>query len=60
MMTGRGVVVTYEIHPPGCRKFGQTFANQLGRRRPRPGDMWDLDKVFLTINDGTWALSPAS
>jgi putative transposase len=33
-----------------CRKFGQAYANQLRRRRPRPGDKWHLDEVFLTIN----------
>jgi putative transposase len=33
-----------------CRKFGQTYANQLRHRRPRPGDKWHLDEVFLTIN----------
>jgi putative transposase len=32
-----------------CRKFGQQYANQLRRRRPRPGDKWHLDEVFLTI-----------
>jgi transposase-like protein len=32
------------------RKFGQTYANQLRRRRPRPGDKWHLDEVFLTIH----------
>jgi putative transposase len=26
------------------------YANQLRRRRPRPGDTWHLDEVFLTIN----------
>ena len=30
-------------------KFGQQYANQLRRRRPRPGDKWYLDEVFLTI-----------
>jgi putative transposase len=31
-------------------KFGQTGANGLRWRRPRPGDTWHLDEVFLTIN----------
>lgn len=30
-------------------KFGQTYANELCRRRPRCGDTWYLDEVFLTI-----------
>ena len=34
-----------------CAKFGQAYANQLRRRRPRPGDKWHLDaKVFVKIN----------
>jgi len=31
-------------------KFGQTYANELRHRRPRWGDKWHLDEVFLTIN----------
>src|SRR5262249_16880534 len=45
----RGVVVTYEAIRKWCRKFGQQYANQLCRRRPRPGDKWHFDEVFLTI-----------
>ena len=45
----RGVGVTYEAIRKWCRKFGQQYANQLRRRRPRPGDKWHLDEVFLTI-----------
>jgi hypothetical protein len=37
-------------HPSWCRKFGQAYANQLRRRRPRPGDKWHLDEACLTIN----------
>jgi hypothetical protein len=32
-----------------CRKYGQTFANRLRRRRPRPGDKWHFNKVFIKI-----------
>ena len=46
----RGVTVTYEAIRKWCRKFGQQYANQLRRRRPRPGDKWHLDEVFLTIH----------
>ena len=49
LLLERGVVVTYETIRKWCRKFGQTYANQLRRRRPRPGDKWHLDEVFLTI-----------
>jgi putative transposase len=45
----RGVIVSYEAIRRWCRKFGQQYANQLRRRRPRPGDKWHLDEVFLTI-----------
>ena len=30
-------------------KFGQTFAGRLRRRRPRPGDEWYFDEVFVRI-----------
>jgi putative transposase len=44
------VIVSYEAIRKWCRKFDQAYANQLRRRRPRPGDTWHLDEVFLTIN----------
>ncbi len=46
----RGVIVSYEAMRTWCRKFGQQYANQLRCRRPRPGDKWHLDEVFITIN----------
>ncbi len=53
MMMVRGVFVTYEAIRQWCRKFGQTFANELRRQRPRPGDKWHLDEVFVKINGQT-------
>jgi putative transposase len=50
LMLERGVVVSYETIRRWCAKFGQAYANQLRRRRPRPGDKWHLDEVFLRIN----------
>ena len=50
MMLARGVVVSYETIRAWCAKFGQAYANQLRRRRPRPGDKWHLDEVFIQIN----------
>jgi putative transposase len=50
LLFARGVLVTYEAIRKWCRKFGQQYANQLRHRRPRPGDKWHLDEVFLTIN----------
>ena len=49
LLFARGVVVAYEAIRKWCRKFGQQYANQLRRRRPRPGDKWHMDEVFLTI-----------
>jgi putative transposase len=50
MMMARGVIVSYETIRGWCHKFGQTYANGLRCRRPRPGDKWHLDEVFITIN----------
>ena len=50
LMLARGVVVSYETIRRWCAKFGQAYANQLRRRRPRPGDKWHLDEVFVKIN----------
>jgi putative transposase len=53
MMLERGIVVTYETIRQWCRKFGQTYAKGLRRRRPRPGDKWHLDEVFIKIHGKT-------
>ncbi len=50
LMLARGVAVSYETIRRWCAKFGQAYANQLRRRRPRPGDKWHLDEVFVRIN----------
>jgi putative transposase len=50
LLFARGVIVYYEAIRKWCRKFGQQYAHQLRRRRPRPGRKWHLDEVFLTIN----------
>jgi putative transposase len=49
LLFARGIIVTYEAIRQWCRKFGQAYANQLRHRRPRPGEKWHLDEVFLTI-----------
>jgi putative transposase len=46
----RRVILTYEAVRSWCRKFGQVYAHQLRRRRPRPGDQWLLGEVLLIIN----------
>src|SRR5689334_4321935 len=50
LLAERGVLVSYESVRRWCLKFGHSFADQLRRRRPRPGDTWHLDEVFLRIN----------
>src|SRR5690242_11295285 len=49
LLAQRGIVVTYETVRQWCLKFGQTYVNELRRRRPHCGDKWHLDEVFLTI-----------
>jgi putative transposase len=49
LLAERGVVVSYETVRRWCKKFGQTVASHLRRRRPRPGDKWHLDEVFIRI-----------
>jgi putative transposase len=48
LLAERGVVVSYETVRRWGKKFGQTFANRLRRRRPRPGDKWHIDGVSRT------------
>jgi putative transposase len=50
LLFARGMIVTYEAIRKWCRTFGQSYAHELRRRRPRPGDKWHLDEVFLTIH----------
>ena len=49
LLAERGIIVTYETVRQWCLKFGQQYANQLRRRRPKTGDKWHLDEVFLKI-----------
>ncbi len=50
ILAERGVVVTRESVRQWCIRFGADLAHRLRRRRPRPGDTWHLDEVFLRIN----------
>jgi transposase-like protein len=50
LMFSRGVCLTYQTVWEWSLKFGQTYANGLRRRSPRPGDQWHLDEVLLKIN----------
>ncbi|WP_210578336.1 IS6 family transposase [Streptomyces sp. GESEQ-4] len=50
LMLERGATVSYETVRHWCGKFRQRYASALRRRRPRPGDKWHLDEVFIKIN----------
>ena len=49
ILAERGIVVSYETVRRWCKKFGATFADRLRRCRPRPGDKWHMDEVFIRI-----------
>ncbi|HJS84420.1 MAG TPA: IS6 family transposase [Acetobacteraceae bacterium] len=50
ILAERGITVTHESIRHWCQKFGRGFARKLRRRRPKPGDTWRLDEVYLRIN----------
>ena len=50
MMAYRGIQLSYETIRRWCETFGASYAAELKRRRPKPGDKWFLDEVFLKIN----------
>ncbi len=49
MLAARGIVVSHETVRQWGLKFGQTYANLVRRRLPRPGDKWHLDEVVISI-----------
>jgi putative transposase len=49
ILAERGIGVIHEGVRQWCRKFGADFARKLRQRRPKPGDTWHLDEVFLKI-----------
>ena len=49
ILAARGVVVSYESIRTWGLRFGRMFANTLKRRRPRLGDKWHMDEVFIRI-----------
>ena len=50
ILAERCIGVTHESIQQWCLRFGADFARKLRRRRPRPGDTWHLDEVYLRIN----------
>jgi len=49
ILAARGIVVSYESIREWGLRFGRIFANMLKRRRPKPGDKWYMDEVFIRI-----------
>ena len=49
LLAERGITVTHESVRQWCLKFGGDFAAKLRRRRPKPGNTWHLDEVFIRI-----------
>jgi putative transposase len=50
ILAERGITVIYESIRYWCQRFGAEFARKLRQRRPKPGDTWHLDEVYLRIN----------
>src|SRR5215218_9484842 len=50
ILAERGVVVSHESTRRWGLRFGADFAAKLRKRRPRPGDTWHMDEVYLKIN----------
>ncbi len=50
ILAERGLTVSHESIRRWVLRFGTDFAARLRKRRPRPGDTWHLDEVFLRIN----------
>ncbi len=47
LMARKGVEVSHETVRTWCNKFGNQYAKQVRRRRPRPGDKWHLDEMVV-------------
>ena len=49
LLAERGITASYETVRRWCRKFSQSFAQSMRRRRRRPGDKRHMDEVFIRI-----------
>src|ERR1700749_3575364 len=49
ILAERAVAVSHETVRRWCKKFAASFADRLRWRRPRPGDKWYMDEVFIRI-----------
>src|SRR5258708_10367468 len=59
LLAQRGIVVTYETVRQWCLKCGQTYANELRRRRPRGVDKWHRAEAVITLRGQKHYLSRA-
>ncbi|MFV5998588.1 IS6 family transposase [Streptomyces sp. NPDC056231] len=50
LLLARGITVSHETIRQWCTHFGPQYAAGLRCRRPRAGDKWHLDEVFIKIN----------
>ncbi len=50
ILSERGILVMHESIRRWVLRFGTDFARRLRKRRPRPGDTWHVDEVFLRID----------
>jgi len=50
ILAHRGILVTHESIRCWSRTFDPEFARKLRRSRPKQGDTWCLDEVYLRIN----------
>ena len=49
LMAARGVVLSHQTVKDWCDTFGEAYAKEIPRRRPRPGDKWHLDEMVVKI-----------
>ncbi|MFC7739453.1 IS6 family transposase [Roseomonas sp. GCM10028921] len=49
LLAERGITVTHESIRRWVLRFGADFAGRLRKRRPRSGDTWHLDEIFLRV-----------
>lgn len=59
MLLERGIEVTCETLRRWVIKFGPTISRGLRRRACRPGDVWHLDEVRVTVRGEKFQLSSA-
>ncbi len=50
ILAERGIEVTHQTIKDWFANFAQMFANEIKRRRPRPGDKWHMDEMVLKIS----------